>query len=1089
MKVDETETLEPDYPALLAACEAALDSSDPASSVRDENVPEAMRLDLERDLACVKLLRQAFPYADASASPTAEHSTDCQSVLPWSNLGRFEIRRELGRGSFGIVYLAYDPGLGREVALKIPRADALADPDQRHRFQREARAAAGLDHPNLVPVYEAGEVGPVCYIASAYCPGITLARWLKERDEPVPFQTAAELVSVLAEAVAYAHQRGVVHRDLKPGNILLQDKIPKITDFGLAIVLPQEPALSAQTQTAAIVGTANYMAPEQAGGGIRRVGKGADIYALGVILYELLTDRTPFQGDSVLDVLLRVRTEEPLAPGRLRRKVPRDLETICLKCLQKEPARRYARAGDLAEDLRRFLAGKPIQARPIRAWERLAKWARRRPAVAALLALVIAVAALGFGLVSWKWREAEAARREVAEKADTLEINLYYHQIALAERELRRKIGSRADELLDQCLERLRGWEWHYLKRLPYAHFPPLSVGDKEDDPFVTGVAFSPDGMQLAAGDLNGNVTVWDAQTGQERHKLTGDPEVVRSLAVSPVRSLAFSPDGKYLAAGGHSNIVTIWDLSTGQRLPGFSGHANWVVALVFSPDSRHLVSASRDRTVRVWDVSSRQEVVAFREHKREMAYGGLAFSADGRHVTSVSSDGLVKVWDMITGKTAGTFQGDVQSVSFAGFSPGGRYLALGSDEGTVKVFQTEPWKEIRAVEAHATRVVRLALSPDGRRLASTGEDFVLKVWDVTTGHEALLLDIHAKRINGLAFSPDGHRLASGSADRTVRVLDGTPWVDSERREPLTWTAHEHKVVDVAFSPDSQRLVSASRDKTAKIWELKSGARLLSTPRLKLTVPGFQAALTGVAFNRDGRHFAAASMDGLVKVCDAHTGQEICALDGKAGPVYGVAFSPVENYVASAHHDGTVKIWDIERGIEHLTFLAHSEAVLALAYSRDGRLLASAGGTGQDPIAVWEAATGKKILSLNPSRGISWSVAFSPDCHCLACVTGIDCPLIDVASGKKIRTILSKDKDNVYRAAFSPDGRRLAIACQGQTVRLWEVATAQELASLQVSGGQPGGVAFSPDGRYLAAFSGYKGNGTIQIWDRKQWEK
>lgn len=180
MKADESERLEPEYTALLAACEAALESSDSTCSFREEDVPPEVRPELERDLACVKLLRRVLPYPDASASSMTAGRRDCQSVLPWSHLGRFEIRRELGRGSFGIVYLAYDPGLGREVALKIPRADALADPDQRHRFQREARAAAGLDHPNLVPVYEAGEVGPVCYIASAYCPGITLAHWLKQ---------------------------------------------------------------------------------------------------------------------------------------------------------------------------------------------------------------------------------------------------------------------------------------------------------------------------------------------------------------------------------------------------------------------------------------------------------------------------------------------------------------------------------------------------------------------------------------------------------------------------------------------------------------------------------------------------------------------------------------------------------------------------------------------------------------------------------------------------------------------------------------------------------------------------------------------
>jgi len=273
-----------------------------------------------------------------------------------------------------------------------------------------------------------------------------------------------------------------------------------------------------------------------------------------------------------------------------------------------------------------------------------------------------------------------------------------------------------------------------------------------------------------------------------------------------------------------------------------------------------------------------------------------------------------------------------------------------------------------------------------------------------------------------------------------------------------------------------------------RIWELESGSRQMSTPRLILTVPGFQAALTGVAWSRDGKHFAASSMDGLVKVCDAHTGKEKCTLDGEAGPVYGVAFSPVANCVASAHHDGTVKIWDIKRGrIPPLSFLAHSEAVFAVAYSPDGCLLASAGGTGQDPIAVWEAATGKKKHSRTPSRGISWSVAFSPDGQYLACVGGVDCPLVDVANPSKMRTILPKDY--VYRAAFTPDGRRLATVCEGQTVRLWDVATTEELTSLQVSGGELWGVAFSPDGRYLATCSGYKGKGTIQLWDATRWEQ
>ena len=449
---------------------------------------------------------------------------------------RFLIVRELGRGGFGIVYLAADTTLGRKVALKVPRPEVLVTPAVRRRFLREAEAASRLDHPHIVPVYEVGEEGPICYIASAFCEGETLAARLRAQAEPISPLAAARMIAKLAGAVEHAHDRGILHRDLKPGNILLSrsngapsasegddvplDEQPRICDFGLAKLLDDE---SDETNTGFPIGSPNYMSPEQACGRTREYGPATDIHALGAILYELLTGRPPFRGESTLETLRQVAEREPTPPRILRPGLPRDLEAICLKCLEKRPDRRYASAGALADDLLRFVAGNPTLTRPVTPAARARKWVRRHPVASALIALFM-VGHLGtIGGLAWnnaRERRYSATVRGLYEQARKSEAKAQ-EQRAVAERQERLaqrhwvaaqiKVAAETHDrgevdIARSILDTLRpepgmpdhrAFAWSYLdnlcRRIETVGSLPATV---------SYLAYSPDGRMLALSDV-----------------------------------------------------------------------------------------------------------------------------------------------------------------------------------------------------------------------------------------------------------------------------------------------------------------------------------------------------------------------------------------------------------------------------------------------------------------------------------------------------------------------------------------------------------------------------------------------------------
>jgi tRNA A-37 threonylcarbamoyl transferase component Bud32 len=629
----------------------------------------------------------------------------------------YEIEAELGRGGMGVVYKARQKSLHRVVALKMILAGRLASPADVARFRREAEAVAGLDHPNIVPIYDVGEQQGLPFFSMKLIEGRSLADWLRRRPAPADRAWTLAAIRILAQvarAVHYAHQHGILHRDLKPANVLLARRTtgpvvqeegqpgwlssePHVTDFGLAKRIEGD---AGHTQSGVVVGTPSYIAPEQASGQ-RRLTTAADVYGLGAILYEVLTGRPPFKAETPLDTLLEVVGKESVRPRALDAHADRDLETVCLKCLDKDPAKRYGSAEALAEDLERWLAGEPIRARRSGAVERLVKWARRRPAVAALAGLVIVVAALGGAGVVWQWQEAKngwsaaekkaeaekAAREKTQEALAQAKQNLYFQRIALAERELSAGNLGRAEELLDECPPVLRGWEWHYLKRLRLG--PPRVLGGKGS--WVVGVALSPDGKLLASAGSSrlflGEVKLWEVESGRERFALGGP------LLRPGATAVAFSPDGKTLAASGIDAVIRLWDVATGKSVRILRGHGGAAVAVAFSPDGKRLASASFDGTVRVWDAEAGKELHVLRHADRALC---VAFSPDGKYLASGGCDNVVRVWDAATGKEVSALRGPPGYVMGVAFSPDGQQLAAASGhrhKGEVQLWDREAWQ------------------------------------------------------------------------------------------------------------------------------------------------------------------------------------------------------------------------------------------------------------------------------------------------------------------------------------------------------------------------------------------------------------
>ena len=1063
----------------MVSYEQAGSTGTSALSDLETQIPAAAQPQLGRVKACLNLLAELRGSIAFPELPEIAFEKSSTSNAEIHRIGQFEILETLGSGGFGIVYRAWDPLMRREVAIKVPRPEALASGDMQRRFEQEARAAAKLDHPYIVQVLEAGTDGHVPYIASVFYRAVTLSAWLKEQTRSIAPRAAAELTAKLADALNHAHLRGVLHRDIKPSNVLLlpadpttsatmlsrlalSDYTPKVADFGLAKLMEGD---TDQTRTGMVLGTLLYMAPEQAEGRVRDISQQSDVYALGAVLYELLTGRPPLSGESDRGTLHQILTQEPVSPSRLSREIPSDLDAICLKCLEKQPSDRYTTAHELAADLERFLKGQPTKVRPLGPLRRLTKWSRRRPAIAALSSVLCAALLtilVGSVVYSSRLRHSLAevsAQRAVADQAvqDT-RLTLYAADMQRAQQAWRHNHVAQVDQFLGahepQPGERdRREFSWYYLRDL--CHQESATLQGHEGDVFA--IAASPDGSLWASGGKDATVRLWDVATRKSLAVFTGHTDEVTDVA--------FSPIGDSLASASEDGTIRIWPVGGKGEPRVIQACVDRLFDVCYSPDGRLIASCGYEKLLRVWNAATLELETELDGHAGYLE--AVTFSHDGQTLVAADDHGFAYAWSVSDWqlKTDRGFPHE-QYFSLA-TSPVDDLIAGGGRMRRIPIWNVagkllEQTAEFR--DGHLEWIQALAFSPRERLLASADKVGVIQLWNLDTQDRHTVLG-HSDQVWSLAWSPDGMVLASAGGSGVIRLWDGSTRHDGS----IAYPPIESPVVKILYSPDGKRLFASMWDDLVAQLDVEKVTIRDVAPH----VSDLPATLTvshhgGFELKRgEGNRFG---------IDDLNT-QTTRWIDNPVGYLPDSELTLSSNGQLVAWDDRKANVTVVGVGSDE-RFTFHCQAsVESLQFSPDNHHLAVCTTPGT---LLVNCSTKRLERELPPS---SW-LAYSPDGTLLVTKQGTSILVYEATSGRLCQKFVSRPS-RVHFMAISQDNKTLAIINQyGNIVTLLDMRSGQELVTLKVEARELYGVAFSPQGDRLAV-GGTDEDGKGRIWEWK----